>query len=135
MAPIGDVVPISPTTRLLPGRPAPKGLLAGRPEPFPQPKADRFIVDNSGNAIIVPEGGSVEGNAEGTFVKTRYANGSMAYERHSGHPGTKRNAAEPHGHRYAPGTGRNNKQWGPSLDREGRPVRSDSEEAHLEIKP
>lgn len=95
-------------------------------------KPGRFIVDRKGNVLIEPKGGSTHGNATGTFVETRYPNGSPAYQLHEGHPKTK--AKVPHGHHMEPGSGPGRGHEGASLDRFGNRVPAESADAHWPVK-
>ena len=118
--------------KALPPKSEPKALLPGRPEPKKPPQAGRFVVDEKGNVLIEPKFGSTVGNPQGTFVETRYPNGSPAYQLHEAHPKTR--AKEPHGHHMEPGSGPGRGNEGPSLDQWGNRVRDDSPAAHWPVK-
>jgi RHS repeat-associated protein len=87
----------------------------------------RFIVDPKGNALIEPPGGATVGNSAGTFLETRFPNGSPAQQLHGPH----RSFPQPHGHGFKPGPGVD--QRGPSLDPLGNEVPYDSPAAHWPV--
>lgn len=118
--------------KALPPAPQPRGLLPGRAAAISPPEPGRFIVDPRGNVLIEPKGGSTYGNIQGTFVETRYPNGSSAYQLHEAHP--KRGVYEPHGHHRGPGKGPEEQHWGPSLDKDGHIVPYNSAAAHWDVK-
>lgn len=85
----------------------------------------RFIADPNGNVLIEPPEGATVGNGAGTFVETRYPNGSPYQQLHSP-------AGEaPHGHGFLEGAGPN--QRGPSLDVNGNVVPADAAAAHWKL--
>lgn len=92
------------------------------------PGRGRFIVDSNGNTLIEPPGGATVGNTAGTFVETRYPNGSPAQQLHGPH----RNFPDAHGHGFQPGGGVN--QRGVSLDPLGNPVPPNSPGAHWPVR-
>jgi RHS repeat-associated protein len=110
---IDDVVDVTKVSKL----PAEEGAGAGR-----------FIVDPKGNTLIEPPGGKTVGNPDGTFVETRFANGSPAQQLHGPH----RNYPQSHGHGFTPGPGVNSR--GESLDVLGNVVPSNSPAAHWPVK-
>jgi hypothetical protein len=85
----------------------------------------RFIVDPKGNALIEPPGGAAVGNPAGTFVETRYPNGSPYQQLHSPR------GQAPHGHGFLEGAGPN--QRGPSLDVYGNVVPENAPAAHWPV--
>jgi RHS repeat-associated protein len=87
----------------------------------------RFVVDPKGNTLIEPAGGTTVGNSQGTFVETRFRNGSPAQQLHGPH----KNYPQSHGHGFKPGPGMN--QRGPSLDPTGNVVPFDSIDAHWPV--
>jgi len=87
-----------------------------------------FVCDPKGNILIQPEGGSWAGNTSGTFVETRYPNGSPAQQLHGPH----KHYSKSHGHGLKSGAGR--KMRGESLDLDGNEVEYDSKAAHWDVK-
>jgi len=85
----------------------------------------RFIVDPKGNTLIEPPGGATVGNPAGTFVETRYPNGSPYQQLHSPR------GEAPHGHGFLEGAGPN--QRGPSLDVHGSVVPDNAPAAHWPV--
>ena len=120
--------------------PAPKALPPGPAPRVPTPKAPgptvdpltgtpvgQFVVDPKGNTLIQPKGGATVGNPAGTFVETRFPNGSPAQQLHGPH----KHYPDPHGHGFQPGAGVNER--GPSLDPQGNVVPYDSRAAHWPV--
>jgi RHS repeat-associated protein len=91
----------------------------------------RFVVDQRGNAMIEPVGGTtVPAGRGGVDTHTLYPNASN-YQRLNphGHPGN----PTPHGHGHRLGTGPGKRGQGPSIDPEGNVVPWNSGAAHWPI--
>ena len=111
-----------------PPRPAQTPSTAARAAPATQEPAGRYIVDPRGNVLREPVGGKTVGNPAGTFVETRFPNGSPYQQLHGPHG----HCPRPHGHGFRPGGGVN--QRGPSLDPLGRQVPPNSPQAHWPVR-
>lgn len=90
----------------------------------------RFIVDENGNVLIEPVGGSTY-SPNGTDVHTTYPNESN-YNRLN--PAGHKTNPTPHAHGHLKGTGKGMSGQGPSIDIYGNIVNRRSPAAHWTIK-
>ena len=100
-------------------------------DPLTGEEVGRFIVDENGNIMIEPKGGSTVAGHNPVDTHTLYSNGSN-YQRLNpqGHGAN----SIPHGHGHLRGTGSGLKGQGPSIDIYGNVVPRNSPAAHWKIK-